>query len=186
MRPAAIVPIRSFDGLTRLAAALDARERNALMRRLAERTTTAAGDAGAAVTVVTGDGAVRIWAEGRGFAVIDEPEPPGLDAAASAGIDGVHGAWMIIHADLPAITAVDLGRVMRVLDDGRRVLAPSHDGGTSLIGGSGITFAFSYGVGSFRRHLAAVPDAVVLARPGLALDLDRPQDIATLQALAAI
>ncbi len=186
MRPAAILPIRSFDGLTRLAAALDARERNALMRRLAERTTTAAGDAGAAVTVITGDDAVHIWADERGFAVIDEPDPPGLDAAASAGINGVGGTWMIIHADLPALTATDVERAMQVLDDGRRVLAPSHDGGTSLIGGSDSTFPFSYGVGSFRRHLAAAPDAVVLARPGLALDLDRTQDIATLRALAAL
>ena len=72
MRPAAIVPIRSFDGLTRLAAELDTGERDALMRRLAERTTTAAGDAGAAVTVITGDDAVHIWADERGYAVIDE------------------------------------------------------------------------------------------------------------------
>ncbi len=186
MEPVAIVPIRSFDGLSRLAAALDPGERHALMRRLAERTTAAARDAGATVTVITGDYAVHTWAEERGFVVIDEPDPPGLNAAASAGIDGVHGTWMVIHADLPAITATDLEIAMQVLAGGRRVLAPSHDGGTSLIGGSDTTFSFSYGVGSFRRHLATAPGAKVLSRPGLALDLDRTQDIATLQALAAI
>src|SRR5665811_1981594 len=58
------------------------------------------------------------------------------------------------------------------------VLAPSHDGGTSLVGGMLNPFPFRYGPGSFRRHLSAVlGHARVLVRPGLALDLDRPRDL---------
>ncbi|MCH8900136.1 MAG: 2-phospho-L-lactate guanylyltransferase [Acidobacteria bacterium] len=182
MRFTAVVPIRSFDGLTRLSEALSTEERFALMRRLAERTCTAIAEAGASVVIVTGDDEVRSWASESGFGLVDEPDPPGLDAAAAAGIAQADDAWMVVHADLPAIAPEDIEAAVTVLD-GRSVLAPSHDGGTSLIAGSTPGFPFSYGVGSFHRHLAAVPDAAVLIRPGLALDLDRPSDLDAIRRL---
>ncbi len=182
MRFTAVVPIRSFDGLTRLSEALSTEERFALMRRLAERTCTAIAEAGASVVIVTGDDEVRSWASESGFGLVDEPDPPGLDAAAAAGIAQADDAWMVVHADLPAIAPEDIEAAVTVLD-GRSVLAPSHDGGTSLIAGSTPAFPFSYGVGSFHRHLAAVPDAAVLIRPGLALDLDRPSDLDAIRRL---
>ena len=89
---------------------------------------------------------------------------------------------MVVHADLPAIEAEDLDTTMSLLGS-RSILAPSHDGGTSLIAGSTPAFPFSYGVGSFQRHLAAVPDAAVLIRPGLALDLDRASDLDAIRGL---
>ena len=156
------------------------------MRRLAERTAGAARDAGAAVAVVAGDEEVRTWAYERGFAVVDEPDPAGLNAAASAGIAAAPGPWMVIHADLPAISSDDIGLALKWVANGGRLLAPSHDGGTSVVGATGASFAFSYGVGSFRRHLAAAPDARVLTRPGLALDLDHAEDLARLQSLSVI
>ncbi len=85
MTVAAVVPIRSFSGLTRLAAVLQTHERVALMRKLAGRTTTAIAEAGASVVVVTGDDEVRSWASESGFSLVDEPDPPSLDAAAAAG-----------------------------------------------------------------------------------------------------
>ena len=176
------MPIRSFDGLTRLAEALSTEERFALMRRLAERTCTAITEAGASVVIVTGDHEVRSWASESGFGLVDEPDPPGLDAAAAGGIAQADDAWMVVHADLPAIAPEDIDAAVTLLG-GRSVLAPSHDGGTSLIAGSTPAFPFSYGVGSFHRHLAAVPDAAVLIRPGLALDLDRASDLDALRGL---
>ncbi len=182
MRFTAVVPIRSFDGLTRLAEALSTEERFALMRRLAKRTCTAIAEAGAPVMIVTGDHEVRSWASASGFGLVDEPDPPGLDAAAAGGIAQADDAWMVVHADLPAIAPEDIDAAVALLG-GRSVLAPSHDGGTSLIAGSTPAFPFSYGVESFHRHLAAVPDAAVLIRPGLALDLDRPSDLDAIRKL---
>ena len=152
------------------------------MRRLAERTCTAITEAGASVVIVTGDHEVRSWASESGFGLVDEPDPPGLDAAAAGGIAQADDAWMVVHADLPAIAPEDIDAAVTLLG-GRSVLAPSHDGGTSLIAGSTPAFPFSYGVGSFHRHLAAVPDAAVLIRPGLALDLDRPSDLDAIRRL---
>lgn len=182
MTVTSVVPIRSFVGLTRLAEALRAEERFALMRRLAERTCAAIAEAGTSVVIVTGDHEVRSWASESGFGLVDEPDPPGLDAAAAAGMAQAEDAWMVVHADLPAIAAEDIEAAMSLLP-GRSVLAPSRDGGTSLIASSTPAFPFSYGVGSFRRHLAAVPDAAVLIRPGLALDLDRASDLDAMQCL---
>lgn len=178
----AFIPIRSFAGLTRLSSALDGHERIATMRRLAERTTAAAVDAGASVSVVTGDADVRAWAEESGHTVIVEPDQGGLDAAARTGITAAEGPWLVVHADLPLVTAADIAQAASVVGDGGSVLAPSYDGGTSLIGGNGPGFPFSYGAGSFRRHLAAAPGATVLVRRGLAIDLDRVRDLDALEA----
>lgn len=179
----AIVPIRSFDGLSRLAGSMAQDRRRTLMRRLAERTTEALRAAGADVLVVTGDASVRMWGLERGLRIVDEPLPGGLDAAAAAGVAAAAGSWMVVHADLPTIAAGDAVAADSALADAGSVIAPSHDGGTSLIGGNG-AFAFSYGVGSFRRHVAAAPAAAVLVRPGLAIDLDRARDLATVLILA--
>lgn len=183
MSPTAVLPIRAFDGLTRLSPALNEAERTELIIRLALRTATAAHDAGCSVVVATPDGAVRAWAGDNGIGVVAEPEPAGLDAAADAGVASSDGTWLIIHADLPVVTGSDIEAAIAALEEADVVLAPSHDGGTSLIGGNGRAFPFSYGVGSFRRHFAAAPAAAVVVRPGLAIDLDRARDLATLRAL---
>ncbi len=186
MTVTAVVPIRSFAGLSRLAEALPADRRAALMLRLAGRTTAALRGAGVDVVVVTGDATVREWASQQSFRVVNEPNPPGLDAAAAAGLDAVRGPWLVVHADLPLITDEDVVAAQRALAPNTHVLEPSHDGGTSLIAGSTPAFPFSYGVGSFYRHLAAVPDAAVLIRPGLALDLDRASDLDAMQSLGLL
>jgi 2-phospho-L-lactate/phosphoenolpyruvate guanylyltransferase len=182
----AVVPIRSFDGLTRLASELDGSERAALMRNLAERTTRAAVAAGATVAVVTGDPDVAAWAGENGHGVVQELAPGGLDSAATLGIASTTGPWIVVHADLPAVTPADIAEATGSLTSNASVLAPSHDGGTSLIGGVQQGFPFAYGVGSFRRHVAAAPSATILVRPGLALDLDRVRDLEALKTLGVI
>ena len=71
-------------------------------------------------------------------------------------------------------------KAWNAVSSGSWVLAPSSDGGTSLIGGSGDPgFDFAYGVGSFHRHLARLRrcSPKVVFRLGLALDLDHPSDL---------
>jgi 2-phospho-L-lactate guanylyltransferase len=179
----AIVPVRSFDGLTRLADVLAPARRSTLMVRMVSRTTEALRRAGVDIVVVTGDPTVRQWASQQGLRVVNEPDPPGLDAAATAGVDTLRGPWLVVHADLPMIIPDDVRAALECLAANDHLLAPSHDGGTNLIGSSWPTFPFAYGVGSFRRHLAAVPAARVLVRRGLALDLDRIRDLNVLRNL---
>jgi 2-phospho-L-lactate guanylyltransferase len=179
----AIIPVRTFDGLSRLASKASEAERAATMRRLVDRTASATISAGVTPVIVTADPDVASWAARQDIRVVAE-QGAGLDAAAASGIATVAAdAWLVIHADLPHISPADVA-IAAELARCAVVLAPSHDGGTSLVGGSGRTFPFRYGPGSFRRHLFAVAgDATILVRPGLAIDLDRPQDIDMLEEL---
>jgi len=179
----AIVPIRSFDGLTRLVRVLDDEARTSLMRRLAEHTLGAIDRAGVPALVVSSDPEVAAWGTANAVRVVEEPLEGGLDAAALAGVAAVSGPWMVVHADLPALTTADVVVAAQLADRGA-VIAPSRDGGTSLMGGNEDPVPFSYGPGSFRRHLSASRgEATILVRRGLALDLDRPWDLAALHRL---
>jgi len=177
-RVRAFIPIRSFDGMSRLATALGPDDRRALGIRLARQTILSARQAGTTATVITNDPVVRRWADDLGVSWLAEPVPGSLDAAAGAGISTAGGdPWLVVHADLPALGPDDI-RLASSMTRRGTVLAPSHDGGTSLVGGMQPTFPFRYGPGSFRRHLAALKGhATVLVRPGLAFDLDRPRDL---------
>jgi 2-phospho-L-lactate guanylyltransferase len=182
-----LIPIRSFDGMTRLSGHLDTEDRRLIARDMAGRAVRAALAANTRVSVITADAEVQEWAIASNAAVINERRPRGLDAAATAGIETAgDDPWLVIHSDLPGIGPEDVHAAVQAVGRGC-VLAPSHDGGTSLIGGGGPGFPFKYGPGSFRRHLAAINGVVtILIRPGLALDLDRPWDLATLTRLGYV
>ncbi len=171
------VPIKPFGvAKARLAPALDARARSLLGREIAAHTLRMIEASGARAAVVTADPGVRRWARRHRWEVLAEAPGSGLDAAARAVTEAAHDAlWAVVHADLPLLTPTDLATAWAALEAGP-VLAPSHDGGTSLVAGSG-AFPFSYGPGSFFRHLSAAPAATILVRAGLALDLDTVTDL---------
>ncbi|MDX1447739.1 MAG: 2-phospho-L-lactate guanylyltransferase [Acidimicrobiia bacterium] len=176
------VPVKPFGAAKRrLADVLDSNARARLGRSLAQRTVHAVADAGGEPLVLSADEQVTAWSRSIGVEVLLD-EGSSLDRAAAAAVDHIraHGAaWGILHADLPILTGSDLGPALSHLRDGRAVIAPSSDGGTSLIGSSLDRFPFRYGPGSFHRHLALLgpehPQVVI--RPGLALDLDTPDDL---------
>jgi 2-phospho-L-lactate guanylyltransferase (CobY/MobA/RfbA family) len=86
-------------------------------------------------------------------------------------------AWMVVHADLPLLRPADLAPVVEHLESGGRAIAPSSDGGTSLLGASD-PMPTSYGPGSFHRHLVRLgPGVRVFVSLGLALDLDTVSDL---------
>ena len=177
----AAVPVKPFGvAKARLSGHLSPNQRARLGKAIAARTTLLCRQAGADVVVVTGDDGVAEWAGALGFAVLAEGPVGSLDGAAqtAAATAAARGqGWVIVHADLPLATAVDLRSVFRAATRGA-VVVPSHNGGTNLLAGSDPTFPFTFGAGSFHRHLAAEPRAVVLAHPRLAIDLDTPRDLA--------
>lgn len=183
MTVSAVVPLRSFDGLTRLAHVLDVDARTDLMLRLAENTITVIHQAGLPVSIVSSDAAVTRWGAAHAERVVPEPPAGGLNAAALAGVSAVPRPWIVVHADLPAVKVDDIAAAAR-LADWTTVIAPSRDGGTSLLGSNGDPPPFCYGPGSYRRHLSVVRGvAITLLRRGLALDLDRPWDLTALHRL---
>ncbi len=171
------LPVKSFsDAKGRLGGVLGRSGRSSVGRALADRTLDVVLDAGGEPLVVAGDDEVAAWARSHQVPVIGAP--PGLDAAARAALDWAGTRpCAVLHSDLPLLRSEDLGEPFAALASGRPVIAPSSDGGTSLLGGSR---RFSYGPGSFHRHLAALRhvDPLVVVCAGLLLDLDGPADLA--------
>lgn len=181
----AIVPVKSFrHGKQRLAPLLTPDQRHDLARDLATHVTSTAERAGMSPLVVTADEDVAQWARASGHSVLSDPGT-GLDDAATTGVDHVvrsGSPWLILHSDLPLLGADDLQALAHVLLGGSPVIAPSSDGGTSAIGSTG-PFRFSFGPGSFHRHLTRLETPVVVTRTGLLLDVDTPDDLVAARAI---
>jgi 2-phospho-L-lactate guanylyltransferase len=181
---AVLVPVKAFrHAKLRLAPALSDPERAALAKKMAARVIASA--AGLPVAVVCDDPEVAGWARHLGALVIWEPGR-GLNGAVQEGVArlGAAGAGMVIVAasDLPLATdlrwVAQFPGVTIVPDrrrDGTNVIAVPTDAG----------FAFSYGPGSFARHL---DEATRIRRPirvvtssALAWDVDVPDDLVALR-----
>lgn len=187
-RVLAVIPIKGFSAAKkRLGGVLDATRRRRLAMALATRVTAAWAAAGHDVLVVAGDDEAADWARARDLEVIGEPHSGGLDGSAAAGLRVAlarHLPWCVTHADLPLFDSHDAAAVARLLGPNRVVLAPARDGGTNVLAGTE-PFGFSYGPGSFGRHLSAARhhERITVVRVGTALDLDGPDDLRAASAL---
>ncbi|MDP9495562.1 MAG: 2-phospho-L-lactate guanylyltransferase [Actinomycetota bacterium] len=179
MPTVAVLPVKPFQlGKERLAESLGAEARIALAQAFAIRTADTAASAGLIPLIVAGDYDVAEWALIRGIPTVDDPGND-LNAAAAAGVEWARSAdcsWIVVHCDLPLLQVHELGELTSALATVGTVIAPSADGGTSALGGTE-PVEFSYGPGSFHRHLARNRDAAVLARIGLLHDVDSPADL---------
>lgn len=175
-----LVPVKAFgEAKLRLAPALTPAQRRRLARTMATRVVRSA--AGLPVAVVCDDPEVADWARSLHALVIWEPGR-GLNGAVHEGVDRLAsmGAASVVVAagDLPLAT--DLHWVTEF--DGITLIPDRRRDGTNVISvpaGSG--FSFSYGPGSFARHLAEAgrlgcPVRVVHSSP-LAWDVDVPEDL---------
>jgi 2-phospho-L-lactate guanylyltransferase len=182
METVAAIPVKPFDqAKRRLSDVLSPGRRRELGEQLARRTVDVCGRAGARPLVLSADDEVTEWARTHGIDVLLD-EGSSLDEAAAAAQEWVlerGAAWMICHADLPTLQARHLVPVIDHLSNGGAAIAPSSDGGTSLLGAS-IRVATAYGPGSFHRHLhrLATCDVRVFTGIRVALDLDTATDLA--------
>jgi 2-phospho-L-lactate guanylyltransferase len=176
------VPVKPFDAAKqRLSDVLGPVERRHLSERLARRTASVVAETGATPLILSADDEVTEWARGHDIEVLLD-EGSSLDQAATAAVAWASEramGWIVLHADLPLLDSSDLARPVEIVASGGAVLAPSSDGGTSLIGANH-TFTFAYGPASFHRHLIALGrmgDPQVVTGIGLSLDLDIPGDL---------
>jgi 2-phospho-L-lactate guanylyltransferase len=131
--------------------------------------------------VVCDDELVALWARSKGAIVLQEPGK-GLNGAVGAGVArlaeaGAHEV-VVAHSDLPR--ARDLSALTGF--DAVSLVPDRREDGTNVIcipASSG--FRFSYGPGSFSRHLAEAERLGIAVRvvrePHLAWDVDLPSDI---------
>ena len=169
------IPIRSFaTAKERLSEHLTPPQRRELAIQLADHAAAITSTL-CDVVVVTGDTDVRQWARARSLPTLDDGGS--LDGAGRAVVDHCgDAAWGVLHADLPALSIADLKAALAGFSDHGCAIAPSWDGGTSLIMSRG-SFHFAYGPGSFHRHLGQRPSAAVIIRTGLAFDVDEPEHL---------
>jgi 2-phospho-L-lactate guanylyltransferase len=185
---ALLVPVKSFRlAKLRLAGVLDEEERGQLARELAEIAVAAAH--GMPVYVVCDDGEVADWAVTRGATVLYAPGLE-LSAAVEAGVKQLaeegFSLAVVAHADLPLVSDLSgFGSPSEV------TLAPDRwRDGTNVAGvPTEVGFRFSYGPGSFARHLAEAArlglHCTIVDDPRLSSDVDLPVDLALMSHLSA-
>ena len=129
--------------------------------------------------VVSPDREVWRRADAMGCRVVEEPAGAGdLNGALAAAAATANGSGLlVVAADLPLASAAGLERVLAAATAPVAVV-PSHDGGGTnvLAWRDPASFAPSFGPASAARHLA-VPGAVRVDEPGLALDVDTADDL---------
>lgn len=178
MPTVAVIPVKSFSaGKQRLSGAISPQARSSLGMAMVERVSEVAVEAGLIPVLVTADPEVATWAAGRAIPSIPDPGR-GLDAAAHAGVEWAtagNSGWMVLHSDLPLLTAGEIHSFLTAAGDGEAI-APSSDGGTSAIT-SRRRISFVYGPSSFSRHLARLDRPSIVALTGFLHDLDSPDDL---------
>lgn len=178
MKWTAIVPLKAAaQRKTRLAGALDGTEAAALAQGMADHViATLAG--------VSAIGSIRVLSPAPGDipGTVWEPDQgKGLNAeldrvcAALAGLP-----MLIVHADLPLLGADDVAALLRAAEAaGAAIATDRHGMGTNALAMRAATcVGFAFGPDSLARHLERLPDAAVLRREGLAIDIDTADDIA--------
>lgn len=157
--------------MTRLGGALTPNERVDLSRDLADLALAAVAGTTMSPIVLTSDKAVRTWATSSGVRAITD-SGTGLSASVTNAVsEYALPDWLVTHADMPLVTADSLTDLADAASASGYALAPSVDGGTNVIAGTG-PFRFSYGPGSFHRHLSLAPAGVVMSIPTLAVEID--------------
>lgn len=148
---------------------------------------------GFAIATVTRSARIEALAREAGIAVIAEPEPPSLPAAAAAAAREAaargHRAICLLPGDLAAPAPADLLRVLdHPIGPGTAqdaVICPSADGGTNaFLLPLPCPVRFAYGPHSFEAHLRGVRRAglrpLALPLESLRHDVDRLEHLAAL------
>jgi 2-phospho-L-lactate guanylyltransferase len=188
-----LIPVKSLaNAKQRLAPALEPEERAALATAMLKDVFEAVASWARRpqVAVVTGDAEARSLARQCGFEILDDPEEAGESAAVERATQKpeAQGAEsvLVIPGDIPLITPGELESIYAAAPPAGTVLVPSHDGrGTNAaLRKPASLFPLRFGNDSFLPHRAAATATglplVVLTLPGIALDVDTPQDLAAL------
>jgi 2-phospho-L-lactate guanylyltransferase len=174
-----LVPLKRIDPKSRLADALPLEERVQLMRGLLAGVVSAAREAGVErVTVVTGLSL-------RGYEVWDDRGLAWNDALAAAMTEVVTAPLVaVISADLPLIRADDIEELIAATPKRGIAIARASDGGTNGVAmrPPGIVRTHFGEPGSADVHASLGVPHVVVDLPGLAFDVDTPDDLARMQA----
>jgi 2-phospho-L-lactate guanylyltransferase len=190
-----LVPVKNLaHAKQRLSTVLSPEERLALAQAMCEDVLQelARWRARPSVAVVTSDPFARDLAARFDFEVIADPVNPGETGAIEMATAECRrrGAecTLVVPADIPLIEAAELQKIADSAPPGGAVLVPDAAGrGTNAaLRAPADLFPLRFGNDSFLPHLAAAKatgkPCVVLELPGIARDVDRPEDLKELAA----
>jgi 2-phospho-L-lactate guanylyltransferase len=185
-----LVPVKNLTSAKqRLAAVLDQPSRTALAQAMLHDvlTTLHKWKARPAVAVVTSDSyAVTLAAEFE-FEVIPDPGNPGetgaIEMATRICVERGADSTLVIPADIPLIQLWELEEILKHAPTEGSALVPAADGrGTNAaFRRPANLFPLRFGNDSFKPHQAAAQatgkPCVILNLPGIAVDVDNPEDL---------
>ena len=190
-----LIPVKNLTSAKqRLAPALEQEERAALATAMLQDVfeVVASWARRPQVAVVTGDAEARSLARQCGFEILDDPEEAGESAAVELATRTLEAqgatSVLVIPGDIPLVTANELEAIYAAAPEAGAVLVPSRDGrGTNAaLRKPASLFPLRFGNDSFAPHRAVAAatglPVVVLTLPGIALDVDTPQDLTALVA----
>ena len=190
-----LVPVKDLaHAKQRLSAVLTPQERLALAQAMCEDVLQelARWQKRPGVAVVTGDPFARDLAARFDFEVIADAVNPGETGAIEMATAECRrrGAdrTLVVPADIPLLEASELQRIADSAPPGGAVLVPDAAGrGTNAaLRAPADLFPLRFGNDSFLPHLAAAKatgrPCVILTLPGIARDVDRPEDLKELAA----
>ena len=173
-----LVPLKRIDPKSRLADQLPLGERVRLMRGLLDGVVGAVREAGVdRVTIVT---SLKL----KAYDVWDDRELPWNDALSAAIADVVRAPLVaVISADLPLLRAEDVEELLSATPERGIAIARALDGGTNAVAmrPPGLVPTRFGEPGSSAVHAALGVPHVVVDLPGLAFDVDTPEDLARMQ-----
>lgn len=195
----AVMPVKDLHhAKQRLAGVLSAAERRALFAAMLEdvmSTLTACQGLGG-IMLVTRDPQAQELASRYGARVLTEPANRGHTAASTFGAatlarEGAAG-MIQLPADIPLVTAADIDAVVDAHGEAPAVtIAPSRDqlGSNAVACSPPDVLPLRFGDDSFFPHLerarALGIEPRIVERPGLALDVDTPADLAAFLATSS-
>jgi 2-phospho-L-lactate guanylyltransferase len=190
-----LVPVKNLSSAKqRLAAVLDQLARTELAQAMLHDVLTALHDwtNRPQVAVVSSDPYVVRLAREYAFEVIPDPENPGetgaIEMATRICVERGAESTLVIPADIPLIRSWELEEILQNAPAEGSVLVPAADGrGTNAaFRRPANLFPLRFGNDSFKPHLAAAQatgkTCIVLDLPGIAVDVDNPEDLRELVA----
>ena len=193
----AILPVKDFtDAKQRLSAALTPHERRGLFAAMVEDVLAALAGCGRlfeGILVITRDPRARALAEKHGARCIEEAANRGQTAAVTFGAttlaaEGIESI-LAVPGDIPGVTPTEIRQVVAAHEAAPAMtIVPAWDerGSNCIVCSPPTLIPFSFGNDSFQPHLAGARAAGVEARivrlPGIALDVDNPDDLRALLA----
>ena len=184
-----LVPVKNLvDAKQRLSSILTPEERFALAQAMCEDVlqALASWQSRPSVAVVTSDSFARDLAARFNFEVVADDnsgETSAIEMATAFCRERGAKSTLVVPADIPLIDSSELQKIVDSAPAGGAVLVPDAAGrGTNAAWRSqGDLFPLRFGNDSFLPHLAAAKatglPCVVLELPGIARDVDRPEDL---------